>query len=189
MCDLKEIWRSGSTTQPIIEAVNPEFPEASICEVFARKKYMSGVKGAPCTLMLKKMARYYFERTNQVDYHVLGFTHDEQDRHERFTKYERANVIAVLIDAGITKIDCIKILYDAGIRLPNIYSLGYPNANCVGLCEGYQPYILEFGSKNPSRGICQSGKAEPGNRLPTGSRERTANIFRRTRSRSYRRKD
>ena len=39
--------------QPIIEAVNPEFPEASICEVFARKKYMSGVKGAPCTLMLK----------------------------------------------------------------------------------------------------------------------------------------
>ena len=66
--------------QPIIEAVNPEFPEASICEVFARKKYMSGVKGAPCTLMLKKMARYYFERTNQVDYHVLGFTHDEQDR-------------------------------------------------------------------------------------------------------------
>ena len=175
--------------QPIIEAVNPEFPEASICEVFARKKYMSGVKGAPCTLMLKKMARYYFERTNQVDYHVLGFTHDEQDRHERFTKYERANVIAVLIDAGITKIDCIKILYDAGIRLPNIYSLGYPNAICVGLCEGYQPYILEFGSKNPSRGICQSGKAEPGNRLPTGSRERTANIFRRTRSRSYRRKD
>lgn len=125
--------------QPVIEATNPEFPEASICEVFARKKYMSGVKGAPCTLMLKKEARYYFERTHQVDYHVLGFTYDEQDRHERFTKYERANVIPVLIDAGITKVDCIKILHDAGIRLPNIYSLGYPNANCVGCVKATSP--------------------------------------------------
>lgn len=125
--------------QPVIEATNPEFPEASICEVFARKKYMSGVKGAPCTLMLKKMARYYFERTYQVDYHVLGFTHDEQDRHERFTKYERANVIPVLIDAGITKVDCIKILHDAGIKLPNIYSMGYPNANCVGCVKATSP--------------------------------------------------
>lgn len=28
--------------QPIIEAINPQFPSASICEVFDRKKYMSG---------------------------------------------------------------------------------------------------------------------------------------------------
>lgn len=31
--------------QSIIEAINPEFPNASICEVFDRKKYMSGVGG------------------------------------------------------------------------------------------------------------------------------------------------
>lgn len=125
--------------QPIIEAVNPEFPNASICEVFDRKKYMSGVGGAPCTLMLKKMARYHFERTHEIDYHVLGFTRDEVDRHKRFTKYERSNVIPVLIDAGISKGDCFAILHDAGIKLPRVYSMGYPNANCIGCVKSSSP--------------------------------------------------
>lgn len=125
--------------QPIIEAINPQFPSASICEVFDRKKYMSGVKGAPCTLMLKKEARYHFERTHEIDYHVLGFTKDEENRHDRFIKYERSNVIPVLIDAGITKLDCFQILHDDGIRLPRIYSLGYPNANCVGCVKSTSP--------------------------------------------------
>lgn len=124
---------------PIIEAVNPEFPNASICEVFDKRKYMSGVKGAPCTMLLKKEARYFFERTTEVDFHVLGFTADEIDRHERFTKYERANVLPVLIEAGITKKDCFRIIHDAGIRLPRIYKLGYPNANCVGCVKSSSP--------------------------------------------------
>lgn len=34
---------------PIIEATNKDFPNASIVEVFDKKKYMSGIQGAPCT--------------------------------------------------------------------------------------------------------------------------------------------
>jgi len=123
----------------IIKAINKNFPNADITEVFDKFKYVSGVKGAPCTRELKKQARYQFESNNKIDWHVLGFTADEINRHERFVKYERANVLPVLIDEGITKTDCFRIVEKAGIRLPLIYSLGFPNANCIGCVKSSSP--------------------------------------------------
>jgi hypothetical protein len=113
-------------------AINPKFESCSAYDVWEKKKYMSGVAGAPCTFELKKRARQLWEENNKADYHVLGFTLDEIHRHKRFTERERENVLPVLIDQKITKADCFQILRNAGIRLPAIYSLGYPNANCIG---------------------------------------------------------
>ena len=93
---------------------------------------MSGVAGAPCTKHLKKEARYQFEKENDIDFHVLGFTIDEWKRQQRFNKFERSNTIPILISQMISKEDCFKILLKAGIELPKIYSLGFPNANCIG---------------------------------------------------------
>lgn len=124
---------------PIIEAKSIEFPSASIVDVFDKRKYVSGVKGAPCTKYLKKQARYEFELSHNIDFHVLGFTADEKKRHEKFTKYERANVLPILIDEDLTKTDCFKILENAGIELPFIYKLGYPNANCIGCVKSSSP--------------------------------------------------
>lgn len=116
-----------------IESVTSEkFPSASAVDVWAKHKYMGGVLGAPCTMELKKRARQAWEKTNLVDWHVLGFTADEKRRHDRFVLTERANLLPVLIDANITKNDCYNIIRGAGIELPRIYSLGYPNANCIG---------------------------------------------------------
>lgn len=109
-----------------------KYPSCSAVDVWRDRKFMSGNAGAPCTLELKKKARQEWERENHVDWHVLGFTADEVRRHERFVLTERDNVIPVLIDAQITKQMCYDILRDAGIELPRIYSLGYPNANCIG---------------------------------------------------------
>ena len=130
-----ENWIGGK----IIKAVNKNFPNADISEVFNKRKYMSGVKGAPCTSELKKHARYQFESANKIDWHVLGFTIDEINRHNRFTKYERANVLPVLIDAGLTKADCFRIVEKVGIKLPLIYSMGFPNANCIGCIKSSSP--------------------------------------------------
>lgn len=124
---------------PIIEAKNKKFPNASIVEVFDKRKYISGVYGAPCTLELKKNARYQFELDNDIDYHVLGFTFDEQKRHDRFIINERENLLPVLIDAKITKGRCFEILEENGIKLPEIYKLGYPNANCIGCVKSQSP--------------------------------------------------
>lgn len=116
-----------------IETVlNPAWPDASAEAVWEKRRGMSFPNGAPCTVELKKRARQAWEAENHADWHVLGFTADERKRHDRFVLGERENVLPVLIDAGITKADCYRILQDAGLRLPRIYSLGYPNANCIG---------------------------------------------------------
>jgi hypothetical protein len=123
----------------IVKAINKNFPSCDIVEVFEKRKYISGVAGAPCTKELKKEARYQFEKENKIDWHVLGFTYDEKSRSDRFMKFERENLIPILIEQKLTKGHCFDILLDAGIKLPEIYKLGFPNANCIGCVKGQSP--------------------------------------------------
>lgn len=123
----------------IIKAINSKFPSADIVDVFDKIKYISGVAGASCTKHLKKEARYQFEKENNIDYHVIGFTYDEIERHNRFIKFERNNVLPVLIDAKLTKGRCFEIIQEANIKLPEIYNLGFPNANCIGCVKSQSP--------------------------------------------------
>jgi hypothetical protein len=123
----------------IIFATSSEAGTTSAVDVWEKRKYMAGNKGAPCTMLLKKGARKEFEIKNKIDWHVLGFTADEQSRHDRFTTFERENVIPILIEAGLSKIDCFQVLKDAGIKLPEIYLLGFPNANCIGCVKSASP--------------------------------------------------
>ena len=125
--------------QEIIFAINPAYPTCDITDVFEKRKYVAGVAGAPCTKFLKKEARYHFEKTNDIDWHVLGFTYDEKKRAENFMKFERDNLIPILIDQKLTKGNCFDILLDANIKLPNIYSLGFPNENCIGCVKSQSP--------------------------------------------------
>lgn len=123
----------------IEQAINPKYPDCSIVTVFDKRQYMGGIAGAPCTAELKKEARRHWEKSNQVDWHVLGFTADEKHRFDRFVLTERSNVLPVLIDAGLTKADCFQIIAEAGIEPPAIYKRGYPNANCIGCVKATSP--------------------------------------------------
>jgi len=122
-------------------ATNDKFPNASAREIWEKRKYMAGQDGAPCTYELKKQARYQWEEKHKPEFHVLGFTADpaEVKRYQRFILTERDNVLPVLIDAGITKLECFKILHRAGIKRPRIYDMGYPNANCIGCVKAASP--------------------------------------------------
>jgi hypothetical protein len=120
-------------------ARHKDYPNASAVEIWDRRGGMSFPNGAPCTVHGKKQARQQWEAVHKPDWHVLGFTMDEQKRHNRFVQTERTNVLPVLIEAGLTKEDCFQVLRDAGIELPRIYSLGYPNANCIGCVKATSP--------------------------------------------------
>ena len=123
-----------------VEIVSPsKYPSCSAVDVWEHRKFMSGPLGAPCTIELKKVARQEWEAENKVDYHVLGFTFDERKRHDRFVITERSNVLPVLIDERITKADCYRIIQQAGIELPRVYRMGYPNANCIGCVKATSP--------------------------------------------------
>lgn len=124
---------------PIEVYGNPAWPDNSADIVWEKRKFMSGPKGAPCTDNLKKLARQHWENAYKPDWHVMGFTADEEKRSRRFMLGERPNTLPVLIEAGITKADCFAILKAAGIKRPRMYDLGYPNANCIGCVKATSP--------------------------------------------------
>jgi hypothetical protein len=109
-------------------AINSKYPECSTVEVWDDRQYMSGVDGAPCTLELKKKARYEWEIKNRPDWTVMGFTKEEKHRFDNFQINERPASIWILEDT--TKGECFFEIAAAGIELPRPYRLGMPNANC-----------------------------------------------------------
>lgn len=123
----------------IESVVNPKFANASAEDVWVKRRYMAGNGGAPCTLEIKKEARYHWEKSNHADWHVLGFTAEEWDRMRDFRKNEKPNTLWILGYESLTKDDCFRIIRDAGIKLPRIYELGYPNANCIGCVKASSP--------------------------------------------------
>lgn len=105
--------------------------EASVDEVIKRRKYMSGVRGAPCTKELKKAVRKDWQLDDDV--HVFGMTIEEEHRIDRILDAEpELEIFAPLIELGMTKQDCFNQMKAAGLELPMMYKLGYHNNNCIG---------------------------------------------------------
>ena len=116
---------------------NDEY-KRSIDEVFWRRKYLSGHSGAPCTLLLKKQMREEYQRPDDVQ--VMGYTAEEQGRVDRFIDANNdVNLVTPLIDRGLGKSDCLAMVQDAGIELPEMYKLGYKNNNCMGCVKAQSP--------------------------------------------------
>lgn len=111
---------------------------SDVIEVWAKRRYMSGTKGAPCTLEMKKIPRYDYQLPN--DLHIFGLTADEK---KRILDFEGDNkdleLEWVLRDAGLTKEGCYQMLRDAGISIPAMYELGFRNNNCIGCVKSSSP--------------------------------------------------
>lgn len=129
----------------IESAINSKYPLCSAVDVWDKRGGMSFPHGAPCTIELKKEARYQWEIDNHADWHVLGFTSEEKNRFNNFIIGERSNLLPILIEKNISKQDCYDRIKSAGIELPRVYSeksrfgSGYPNANCIGCVKATSP--------------------------------------------------
>ena len=121
----------------IIIMGNDEY-KRSIDEVFWRRKYLAGIKGAPCTLLLKKRIREDYEKPSDIQ--TMGYTAEEQGRVDGFIDANNGvNLVTPLIDRGLTKQDCLAMVQNAGIELPEMYKLGYKNNNCMGCVKASSP--------------------------------------------------
>jgi hypothetical protein len=105
----------------------------SVWDVWKRRRYMSGIKGAPCTVEMKVAPRLAFQRP--TDRHVFGYTADATDV-KRFAllreTYPELTLRAPLIECAIDKAASLAIVLGWSIDLPRSYSMGFPNANCLG---------------------------------------------------------
>lgn len=106
---------------------------ASTYNVWRSKRFLKGLRGAPCTRELKRKVLDAFMRPDDIL--AFGFTAEEQDRFEDFVERNPAlNCRAPLIEKGISKADCLAMVERAGIVLPEDYRDGFNNANCRGEC-------------------------------------------------------
>jgi len=123
---------------PITNLINEKY-DGSIYNVFEKRGYISGIGGAPCTMLLKKRVREDFETPE--DTHVFGYCAEEQARWDSFLDANNIDAISPLIDRGLEHPDCLAMVSRAGIELPEMYKLGYQHNNCIGCCKaGGQGY-------------------------------------------------
>lgn len=119
----------GWIGQPIQTISSEKY--TSVNDVFAHRRYLAGIAGAPCTVEMKKIPRFAFQRPDDI--HIFGFTSDERDRVARFDEYNPGLPTRhILMENEITKDDCLAAIEGAGIELPAMYLLGYRNNNCLG---------------------------------------------------------
>lgn len=114
---------------PITNMIHETY-DGSIYQVIQSRKYISGVAGAPCTMLLKKQVRLDFELP--TDRHVFGYCSEEQGRYDAFLDANNIDCIAPLIEKQLTHSNALAIVQDAGIELPEMYKLGYQHNNCIG---------------------------------------------------------
>lgn len=114
----------------------------SIYAVFEKEKFLKNVGGAPCTKHLKRSM--YKQMFNPGDTMIVGFTAEEEHRFNRLVHGiggpDGVNIVAPLIERGITKGDTLSMLERAGITLPMMYRLGYSNNNCIGCVKAGKGY-------------------------------------------------
>ena len=118
-----------------------------IDDVFERERYMAGIAGARCTVEMKKVPRLNYQRADDI--HIFGYTVDEHERIEKFKKNNPELTLDwILRDRFIRKVDCYRILEEAGIALPEMYALGFEHNNCAGCVKATSPSYWQRTAKH-----------------------------------------
>jgi 3'-phosphoadenosine 5'-phosphosulfate sulfotransferase (PAPS reductase)/FAD synthetase len=107
--------------------------------VWETESFIISRHGAACTGLLKREPTYAFQQPGDIL--VFGYTVEERDRAARFRGQNFEQPLETpLIEAGLTKADCLAMIERAGIELPVMYRLGYHNNNCIGCPKGGMGY-------------------------------------------------
>lgn len=107
--------------------------------IWDTRTFIMNRHGVDCTGLLKRAPTYEFQQPGDIL--VFGYTVEERRRAERFREQNfETKLETPLIDAGLTKADCLGMIERAGIELPAMYRLGYHNNNCIGCPKGGMGY-------------------------------------------------
>lgn len=124
--------------QPIIRLRSEKY--ADTWAVWEDRSYLAGIDGAPCSGELKFKPRAAFQQAGDI--HVFGYTADKLDmaRAVRLRlNWPDMLVETPLIDGGLDKVACLQMVRNAGIALPTLYGLGFPNNNCIPCVKSTSP--------------------------------------------------
>jgi transcriptional regulator with XRE-family HTH domain len=126
----------------------------SIEEVWDKYSSLNTANGAICSSELKRDVRVKYQNLGKHYAQVFGFDASEKERQRNMKlNYPEINNIAPLIEHGLTKQDCIKIIKEANIEVPNMYKRGYSNNNCfkTGCIQGGVGYWQKIQRESPEK--------------------------------------
>lgn len=113
----------------------------SIQDVWDTYKSLNVATGAICSTILKRTVREKWQKTVDFEYQVFGYEFDKKEfnRAKSMTlNHSDSKGIYPLLMFGYDKDDCIRVLNNAGIKIPVTYSMGFRNNNCfnTGCVQG-----------------------------------------------------
>lgn len=109
-------------------------------DLWHKRRWLAGPKGALCTIELKVKPRIAFQRPDDI--HVFGYTADSEDsaRADRLREnFPELTIRTPLIERGITKAACLEMVRRAGLTVPAMYALGFHNNNCIPCVKATSP--------------------------------------------------
>jgi hypothetical protein len=133
--------------KPVIRLRSAEY--ADTWAVWEKRRYLSGIAGAPCTGELKTAPRLDFQLPS--DTHVFGYTADSLDRARAarmLETYPEMRQRHPLIERELTKANVLAIIEGAGIKLPPMYAMGFQNNNCIPCVKATSPAYWALVRKN-----------------------------------------
>lgn len=126
----------------------------SIQETWYKHKSLNTANGAICSYKLKRVVREKWEKKNKYTHQVFGFEYDKKEINRAKAmelNHSQTRPIFPLIDAKMTKDDCIKYVRESNIQIPVAYSLGFNNNNCLntGCVQGGIGYWKKIQKEMP----------------------------------------
>lgn len=149
--DCEDWYQSGIET---IGRVGPGKEFARIQEVWEKYNSLNVANGAICSGTLKRDVRIKWEKENTYSHQVFGFDISESKRALSLSlNYPDSRPVFPLLMYAYTKKDCIQMLSDAGIEIPEPYRMGFSNNNCfqTGCVQGGIGYWKKIQRELPEK--------------------------------------
>lgn len=137
-----------------IETISGVEKYGTVQDIWRKHKSLNVATGAICSTVLKRKVREDWQKSNDYDYQAFGFELSECKRALSMTlNHPKAKAIYPLLLYGSSKKDCTAIVQDAGLKVPNMYQLGYKNNNCfkTGCVQGGIGYWQKIQREYPDK--------------------------------------
>lgn len=144
---------------PITNMIAHEY-QGSVYDVIAKRRYISGIEGAPCTMLLKKRVRERFQQV--TDLHVFGYCAEEQDRYDDFLDANNIDCLVPLIDRKLSHADCLGMIKKRRHRFACDVQAWVSTQQLHWMCQGHWWRVLEQGQDRLPESILDDGRREPG---------------------------
>jgi hypothetical protein len=138
----------------ILSAIGSDYD--SIQDTWRKHMSLNVASGAICSYKLKRVVREKWQKNNIYTHQVFGFEFDKKEFKRAMSmalNHEKAKPIFPLMMMGYDKEKCISIVREAGIRIPNAYTLGFNNNNCLktGCVQGGIGYWKKIQREYPDK--------------------------------------